>query len=360
MDASISGNASTPALTDFILLNEEIAALVRARIPLESNLARIGSELPGKSGDLAERIGRRMETGENLAAAMDAECGSMPAAYRAAIIAGVESGQLGKALEAIVETATRNDQLRRVAAVALLYPLMLIAILCPLLTLMLVIVVPSFHWLDKSQFRPIEWLARVPHIAPILAFCVPALMLLAAATWWWRSRRLGGDSSRLGPLAMLTGSSRVRRWSQASQFAEMLLLLVERGLPLGQSLRLAGEASDDRNLRSAAQTTSQQVEQGDILEPNGTRANNSRHSGFPMLIRLALHHANDRNLLVASLRQAAVMYRARAVRAADWYAEYLPILLTIAIGGTLTIGFTLFIFWPYASMLHELSAWNWR
>ena len=34
-----SGKAAAPAVSDFILLNEEIAAIVRARIPLEPHLA---------------------------------------------------------------------------------------------------------------------------------------------------------------------------------------------------------------------------------------------------------------------------------------------------------------------------------
>ena len=38
---------------------------------------------------MAERIGRRMAAGESLATAMDAECASLPAAYRAVVVAGV-------------------------------------------------------------------------------------------------------------------------------------------------------------------------------------------------------------------------------------------------------------------------------
>jgi hypothetical protein len=104
----------------------------------------------------------------------------------------------------------------------------------------------------------------------------------------------------------------------------------------------------------------QRIEQGDLRKPTVPPHESTSRSGFPVLISLAMHHADDRNLLAASLRQAATMYRERAVRAAEWYAEYLPILLTIVIGGVFTIGFTLFIFWPYASMLHELSGHNWK
>jgi general secretion pathway protein F len=349
---------SNPALADFILLNEEIAALARARIPLETNLARIGTQMPGKSGDLAKRIGERMQAGESLSSAMDAECPSMPAAYRAAIAAGVESGQLGRALEALVESASRNDQLRRITGVSLIYPLILIIIICPLLTFMLMKVVPQFEWLNKSGFRPVEWLSKSPMTAPLLAL-VPAIAILVSAFWWWRSGRLGADV-RSGLVSTLTSSSRVRRWTQASQFAEMLLLLVERGLPLDHSLRLAGEASNDRRLQEAALAMAERIERGDPSTAAVSGGESARRSGLPLLVSLAMHHANDRTLLASSLKQAATLYRERAIRAAEWYAEYLPILLTIVIGGAFTIGFTLFIFWPYASLLHELAGHNWN
>jgi general secretion pathway protein F len=361
MNAPAGGKVAAPALADFIVLNEEIAALVRARIPLESNLAQLGTELPGKSGELAERIGRRMEAGESLVAAMEAECASMPATYRAAIVAGVESGQLGSALESLVDSASRMDQLRRVTAVAMLYPLVIVVVVSWLLASLVGIVVPSFAWLDQSRYKPLTWLADWPLTTPILASVVPSLVMLAAAVWWWRSGRLGGSRrSRLGLFSVLSGSGRVHRWSQAARFSEMLLLLVERGMPLDVSLRLTAEATDDARLAGAAHRLSNEIRLGDVDIPRGRRTAAIRQSDFPVLIRLALHHAGDRALLAGSLRQAAAMYHHRAVRAADWYAEYLPILLTVAVGGAFTIGFTLFIIWPYASMLHEVSGWKWR
>ena len=65
-------------------------------------------------------------------------------------------------------------------------------------------------------------------------------------------------------------------------------------------------------------------------------------------------------LMTAGLAEAATMYRERAIRAAEWYAEYVPILLTVAIGGTITMASALLIFWPYATMLHDLAQWNWK
>lgn len=354
MNAPAGGSSVAPALADFIVINEEIGALVRARLPLESHLARIGGELPGKSGELAERIGRRMEAGESLAAAMEAECASLPAAYRAAILAGIESGELGGALESLVDTATRIDQLRRVTGLAMLYPLMVVVIACLLFGLVLTAVIPQFDWLYQAHFGTLTELAQSPWAVKTIAFVVPSVVVLLAATWWWRSRSVGGA------LAWLPGINRVNRWSQAATLAELLRLLVERGLPLDRALTLAGDAVEDREMQSAARQLAASVQNGEIIGAPTGELNYADRTNFPLLVRLALRHATDRRLMTAGLREAATMYRERAIRAAEWYAEYVPVLLTLAIGGTITLAFTLLIFWPYSSLLRELAQWNWK
>jgi type II secretory pathway component PulF len=138
------------------------------------------------------------------------------------------------------------------------------------------------------------------------------------------------------------------------------MILVERGLPLDQALCLAGEASGDARLRAAAGRLADEIRRGSADLQIAISSEESALVEFPLLIRLALHHAGNRALLTGGLRQAATTYRERALRAAEWYAEYLPMLLTVVIGGTLTAAFTLLVLWPYASTLHELAGWNWR
>jgi general secretion pathway protein F len=360
MNAPTGGKAATPALEDFIILNAEIAALVRARIPLEANLARIGRQLPGKAGALAERIGHRLESGVDLVSAIDVECAKMPPTYRAVLVAGIESNNLGSALEAVVASAARLDQLRRVMSVAMLYPLIIVILACSLLAVILTRVVPSFAWLNESGFRPFEWLAQWPYTVPLLSVVIPNVLILGAIVWWWRSGRLRTAASPgLGWLSIFTGARRVHRWGEAARFAELLRLLVDRGLPLDKSLRLTADTTADRRLRTAAKNLAAHVHTGDAQPITAVNSEEGR-GGFPVLIRLALLHANDRSLLSAGLRQAATMYHERTVRAAEWYAEYLPVLLTVIIGGTFTIGFTLLVLWPYAAMLYEVSGPSWR
>jgi type II secretory pathway component PulF len=251
--------------------------------------------------------------------------------------------------------------MRRVTGIAILYPLVIVIVACLMFSVVFSMVIPSFQWLNEPHFGVFARLSRWQATVPILALLVPCVVTLGAVIWWWRSGRVsGGRGARFAALAWLPGSRRVHRWSQAATFVELLRLLVERGLPLDQSLRLAGETIDDRRLELAATRLAEQISRGEVLQSSDRGATPWAGFDFPLLIRVALRQADDRARLVGGLRQAAAMYRDRAIRTAEWYAEYMPVVLTVAVGGTLTIAFTLLVLWPYASTLRELAGWNWR
>lgn len=361
MNAPNRGPGAEPALADFIRLNEEIAAVVRARLPLESQLARIGKELPTKAGALAEKIGERLSAGEDLASAIEAECASLPAIYRATMLAGTASGNPGKAIEMLVDSATRLDQIRRVTGTALVYPLIVIYVTAQLFAFIVLKIAPQFSWLNENHFGPFAELANWPTVVARAATIVPTVLVLAAAVWWWRSRRISGTlAMRFGLLAWLPGARRVCRWTSAAAFSELLLLLVENNVPLDQSLRLAGEATGDKSLRGAAERLADRAERGESVATAALNQDTAAAKSFPLLVRLALRHSTNRKLFTNTLRQAAALYRDRALRAAQWYAEYAPTLLTVVVGGTITLGFTLLVFWPYITTLREIAGPNWR
>jgi type II secretory pathway component PulF len=347
------------AISDFILLNEEIAALVRARLPLEPNLARLAKELPRRTSELATNVRRLLEAGRPLSEAIDQACGKLPAAYRATVAAGIAGDNLADALESLTDAAIRREQLRRVVGFSALYPLILLVVMCLGLALVVGVVMPNFQWLNGEHFGPFNTIAGSRDVIFTLAVILPAVLILFAAYWWWRSGRIGRSSLReLGVLRWLPWVRRIPEWANAATFSDLLKTLVERGVPLDLGLLLAAETTGDATIDAAARDLSNQIRSG-----KGTAAERFTPTiplGLPPLVRFALRNAHDRPLLAGGLHHAAVLYRERALRRSESFAEVFPILMTLILGGLLTLAFAAFVFWPYVSLLYELASWDWR
>ena len=76
-------------LDQLAALNDEMAALARAGVPLDRGLLHVGGDLPGRLGRITRDIGQRLEQGETIEQVLSDE--SLPTAYRAVVAAGRES-----------------------------------------------------------------------------------------------------------------------------------------------------------------------------------------------------------------------------------------------------------------------------
>src|SRR5687767_8429700 len=99
-----SGSASewsetTISIDHFIALNEELAAIVRAGMPLERNLREAARDIPGTLGTTVQLLETRLSHGETLPQALAAERHRFPGVYRAVVEAGLKAGRLAIALE---------------------------------------------------------------------------------------------------------------------------------------------------------------------------------------------------------------------------------------------------------------------
>lgn len=94
-------------LEELIALNDEMAAISRMGIPLELGLRGLGQELPGSLGVAMDSIEQRMAAGQDLSEAIEQSVDNFPPAYRAIVLAGLESGQLSSVLECVARSARR-------------------------------------------------------------------------------------------------------------------------------------------------------------------------------------------------------------------------------------------------------------
>jgi general secretion pathway protein F len=353
MEHGQGGTTSAASLADLIALNEELAALARIGLPLEPQLRRLGRELPGMSGKLAERIGARMEQGTSLSNALAAEQRSVPEVYRAVVDAGIRSGRLPAALEALVDSGNRLDQLRRATGVALVYPVMATAIAWALLIFAFTFVLPTFDWFDLPTGATFGASLQLPKFVALATMTAATGVLAGLVYWWWST----GHAAALDRAALvLEPPSRqfyhVRHLASVAMFAELLRLMIEQDTPLGEALAICSRATSDRRLSEAARDLAAQLTTGASTDATAVEK-------FPPLIALALRHADRRPLMLSGLAQAEAIYRDRAENAAHWITEYLPVLLVACVGGSAVASLAAIVLWPYISMLYTLSGPFW-
>jgi len=107
---------------------------------------------------------------------------------------------------------------------------------------------------------------------------------------------------------------------------------------------LRADAIEDVTLRSSSYELAEYIQRGGSMGRTGPDDVGRFAVHVSAMIRLALFHSGNRELLVSSLKAGRDDCTAsEPFRAAEWYSEYVPILLTIGVGGTLTVCFTLLV-----------------
>ena len=378
---------TTATLDDLLALNDEIAALVRAGLPLEQGLAELGRDMPGRLGRIATSLSEAASRGEPLEQALLDRAVQLPPVYRAVMQAGMRAGRLPAALEAVAASARRITETRRAAVVAVSYPLLVSALVWCGLAMFTRTLAPSlarsFHSLDVPGERFFAALTLIGNWAWYWGPVVPVAVAVLIAAWWYlctRAESGTGSLLRNGPqgalhkanlsrfpiLGRLPWMGRMLRWSRTATFLEILALLVENRTPLHEAVTLAGEASGDRQTLRAARQLAAMLENGQTAEKGtGTICRNgpsgASHklylSPFPQspLINWLMLAAGRSGALLPALEHAAATYHRRARHQADLVRMFLPALLTVVIAGGITAVYALVLFAPYVAMLHALS-----
>ncbi|MEN6407141.1 MAG: type II secretion system F family protein [Thermoguttaceae bacterium] len=333
------------SLDDLIALNDEIAALTRAGAPLESGLAELGADMPGRLGQLAAALAEKTSRGQSLAEAVLENAGQLPPTYHAVIEAGVRAGRLPAALESVAASARRQADTQRAASIAILYPLMVVLVawlglifftlaIAPQLDQMFVAFdIPGRHFFEVLKQTLWYW----GPVAPVVA-------LLGVVAWWY-----GCATGRSGGMILgwLPWMGRLLRATRDATFLEVLSLLVENKTPLPEAMVLAGDASGDRRMQETVRRVAAMLQNGQTPPIDD--------ASLPPLIRRVLLAAGRGDVLLLSLQHMVASCHREARHQAEMMRLLLPVVLTVALGGCVTLLYALALFVPYKIMLQSLS-----
>jgi general secretion pathway protein F len=345
---------SSLTVEQLIALNDELAALVRAGVPLERGLGELGQDLPRALRLHTERIVERLHSGEGLDQALASVDDGFPPAFRAVVAAGLRAGQLAAALEGIAATLRRAAELRKAVGWAFVYPLLL----CVLAYTGLVGLV--YYWMplivdansDLIGKRPpnLDWIVVLTAQTPLWVSLLPLVFGLVAIVWWW---------NRTGTVAAFSahqnrwwcGTPRqVAEWSQTATCADLLALLIEHNIPMVEALCLAGGGSGSARLREDCESLASNLRDGQILvRPSAAGP------GLPAFVYWLLGAALPQSVVCRSLRSLADSYHRRAQRLAEWLTRFLPVLLTAVVGGLVVCAYALACFVPWYALIDQLG-----
>jgi type II secretory pathway component PulF len=342
-------------LDQLVALNDEMAALARAGVPLDQGLLHVGGDLPGKLGRISLELGRRLEAGEPLEHVLSDV--SLPPAYRAVVAAGIRSGRLAVALEGVSAVLRHAAETRRLVAVSLVYPLLVIVLAYSLFVFMVDKIFPVMLAVyqgmlpDGRGLGVLQWIERT---APNWLPWLPPVVLGVLVLWWVRSRSVGRLEHGMPWRAF------GRRWriptvgqrvyaGRMATFADTLALLIEHRVPYHEALRLAADASGDRGFRDTVRPLAERLERGETVTAADA-------AGLPPLLTWLFAARLEQPRLVSCLRRTADSYRRQAAWLSRWLAIYLPFWLIISLGGVATVLYVLSVVGPWARILYELSA----
>lgn len=350
--SALSAQLKQPSLDDLAALNLEMAALVRSGLPLEAGLAQIAAEFGGGTGDLAARLRDATNAGQTLAEAVEAQGDALPPVYRAVVAAGLKSNRLAAALEGFAETAAHVSDLRRIAAQAFAYPLLVIIVAWVMLLAVVAVLLPRFDWL---QIQDRFWATPLRVLAPAawwLAIIVPAALLIFAAVWWRRSASALSAGQTRDWTRWIPGVVRARQLSGDATFAELLRLLLTCRVPLVEALPMAGNASGLSSLECSATELAAGLSAGQSLASQEAAVRT-----LPPLVRAALLAGQSPEGMIAALSRAAATYRERAAAWIGYYAVVAPVAATLLLGGAVAGAYALLVIQPYIVTLDEIASW---
>lgn len=254
---------------DFLLFNQQLAALVRAGIPILQAVSMLrkraaSARLRAVLGDVEDKI----RGGLALSAAFAAQGSIFPRIYTASILAGERSGALDEVLNRYVSYMRRNVELRRKIRGALAYPILLLAASFAMVAFLTVYVVPRMAQLFSGAIFNTE----LPLVTQIVVgisgtiasniFWLAPLIIVAVIVFIVWGRTPQGRLTIDATLLKVPIAGKLLQQMSVAQATRSLATLLAGGITLVESWEIAAESITNRELRRKSSAILPMIREG--------------------------------------------------------------------------------------------------
>jgi type II secretory pathway component PulF len=340
---------------ELIALNEQIAGMARAGLPLDQGLATLARDMGrGRLRAVTNALASDLASGTPLPEAVERHRADLPPYYANLIMAGVRTGRLPEVLATLTAYARSVATTRTIVVESLLYPIVVLLLATGLLGVLLFFVLPQFKQIfDDFQMR-LPALTEVvlvvgAHPLPVLAVPIALVVLVLLVRMMLGMTPRGRQMwARLIYSIPVIGT--LIRSARLAAFAELLSVLVDYEMPLPEAFRMAGEASSDPLMAGRAWMIYTRLSQGVPLSMA------LRGLGLlPEWVAWMAGAGEQRGGLAQSLRQIAAVYRRQVDSRSALLRSVLPAFMIVLTAGVLVGVFAISVMLPMVRLLEGLA-----
>jgi type IV pilus assembly protein PilC len=255
---------------EFLIFNQELAALLRAGMPLVQSLDILRQRVEDPSFKAAlNDVHDRVRAGAALSEAFEAQGEMIPGIYTASLVAGEKSGGLEEVLRRYVAHVKVITAVKRKTLSALVYPAILLLLSLIVVSIIVLRVVPEFEGFYESFDSELPIGTRVivaasAYLRSYLFFIVLALGGVFGAVWYWL-RRPGGMAMLDRLILRLPVVGTIAGRFATSQLTRTLATLLGGGIPLVNAIDVASRALGNQFFADQLRLVGQRVREGEAL-----------------------------------------------------------------------------------------------
>ncbi len=299
------------------------------------------------------KISLSLEQGETLAASVE-ECGNIfPSIFSHLVRAGEESGNLSGAFERMAVCCEKQEKLRNISRKAMIYPMILSAVVLVIIIAMLIYIIPMYG--DLFEEMEIELPAGTKAILGIGEFAskywwvLSAFMFFAAALFFLLRKREAVRETMENMIFRMPVVGSLYKKSNCASFARNLSTLLEAGVPILSALEITEQSVESLKYKKVIRHAGEQVAGGVSLSVL------MRDSGiFPAVICHMAGVGEEAGRLDEMMGKAAEYYEEEVTAATEQAAAALEPVIIIVMA-LIVIFVIAAVFWPLLSLYSGLE-----
>lgn len=329
---------SRVSASDMALITRQLATLVQSNLPLDECLQAAAEQTrkPRIKGMLLQ-VRSRVAEGHTLAYAMGEFPQVFNEMYRAMVNAGEHAGFLGIVLEQLADYSEQRQYTQQKLKMAMIYPFVLLGVALTVVVALMVFVVPELVGIFAHTKTALPALTR-GLIATSDFFREYGLWLLVALVGlmmlFRQALKEPARRRRWHRLLLATpGISRLVTAMDTARFASTLSILMASGVPLLESLRIAGQVLSNLVLRDESQKVAERVQEGSSLH----RALQTSGRFPPMMVHMVASGETSGELETMLERSATNQERELEMTLGTMMGIFEPVMVVFMGGMVLTI-----------------------